>query len=62
MTLPDVRDMEISPPRLLTTKDIGYICATIICLAMLASDGITALIAAGSIASGMIGIEIGKKW
>ena len=62
MTVPDARDVPIQPIKIISTKEIGYVCATIICVVMLATDGITALIVSGTIAGGMAGVELGKRW
>lgn len=49
-------------PDPISLREIGYICATLIVIAMLIKDGLIALSAAAAIAGGMTGIEIGRKW
>ena len=60
MTTPDMRDSGIEPPiKPIGAKEVGYVCATIIILAMLAKDGVIALSAASAVAGAMVGIEFG---
>lgn len=60
-TVPDVRDLPITAPARAPSTSMGYICATIIVIAMLYFDGIVALTAAGAVAGAIVGIKIAQR-
>lgn len=60
MTIPDLRDIDMTLPRQ-EYKYIGYICATMICCFMLYFDGLVALTAAGAVAGTLAGINYTKR-